>query len=618
MGTGMPTTPAPSPPTPSPTAAPSAASVANAAAARRESMNVVIVGHVDHGKSTLVGRLLADTGTLGDGKLEKVQAVCRRQGKVFEYAFLLDALEEEQGQGITIDAARVFFKSAQRDYIIIDAPGHIEFLKNMVTGAARAEAAVLMIDAKEGVRENSRRHGYLLSMLGIRQIAVAVNKIDLVGHSQAAFDAIVAEYRAFLGEIGVEPTHFIPLAARDGDMLVTRGDKLGWYQGPTVLEAFDGFAKQLPDERLALRMPVQDVYKWNQRGDDRRIVAGRIEAGTVRVGDRVVFTPSRKAAAVRSIERWSAPAVDSASAGQSIGVTLDQELFVGRGEIMSLEHQAPAAATRLRVNLFWLGKAPMTPGRRYKLKLATAEREVVIDRIHRVLDASNLDAHADKAQVDRHDVADLTLRTRTPVAFDRSGEISPTSRFVIVDGFDIAGGGIVRDGVAGDEEGVGAGDGLTLEWHQSDVGADERASAAGHEASLVLLVGELGTGKALIARALEKALLGSQHRAFLLDGKHPFRGTPATTEQAEAVARYVEIAELLLDAGLIVVSTNNVTGLADAATLTSRLAPHPALVVQIGGPATGPGAELHFDANTSPEVALPAILASLGGPGRLR
>jgi bifunctional enzyme CysN/CysC len=157
----------------------------------RETMNVVFVGHVDHGKSTLVGRILADTGTLGDGKLEKVQEICRQQGKIFEYAFLLDALEEEQGQGITIDAARVFFRSDKRDYIIIDAPGHIEFLKNMVTGAARAEAAILLIDAKEGVQENSRRHGYLLSMLGIRQVVVAVNKIDLVDYSEEAFQAIV-------------------------------------------------------------------------------------------------------------------------------------------------------------------------------------------------------------------------------------------------------------------------------------------------------------------------------------------------------------------------------------------------------------------------------------------
>jgi bifunctional enzyme CysN/CysC len=580
--------------------------------ADRESMNVVIVGHVDHGKSTLVGRLLADTGTLGDGKLEKVQAVCRRQGKVFEYAFLLDALEEEQGQGITIDAARVFFKSDRRDYIIIDAPGHIEFLKNMVTGAARAEAAILMIDAKEGVREQSRRHGYLLSMLGIRQIAVAVNKIDLVDHSKAAFDAIVAEYRAFLAEVGITPRFFIPLCARDGEMVVARGDKLAWYDGPTVLEAFDRFDKQVADERLPLRLPVQDVYKWNQRGDDRRIVAGRIEAGTLKVGDQVVFTPSGKTAAVRSIERWNAPIAGAARAGQSIGVTLDHELYIGRGELMSHVATAPAQSTRLRVNLFWLGKQPMQPGRRYKLKLATAEREVVIDEVHRVLDASDLAATTSKQKVDRHDVADLTLRTRSPVAFDRSGDVAPTSRFVIVDGYDIAGGGIVREPVADDDGDAMRGEhGPEIDWLRGDVPGETRTAAAGHPPSLVLFVGDLGTGKHLIARHLEVALVGSGHRAFLLDGKNPFRGTPGAAEQTEVICRYLEVAQALLDAGTLVISTNNVVGLAEPAPLVARLAPHAALVVRLGPDVPGQPADLRFAANSDPAEVVPAIVSAL-------
>lgn len=592
------------------------AAAANLSLVPRESMNVVIVGHVDHGKSTLVGRLLADTGTLGDGKLEKVQRICRQQGKVFEYAFLLDALEEEQGQGITIDAARVFFKSQRRDYIIIDAPGHIEFLKNMVTGAARAEAAVLIIDAKEGVRENSRRHGYLLSMLGIRQIAVAVNKIDLVDHSQAAFEKIVAEYKAFLAEVGITPRWFVPLSARDGDNVVERSAKLAWYDGPTVLEAFDGFAKQAPDERQLLRMPVQDVYKWNLRGDDRRIVAGRIEAGTLRVGDRVVFSPSGKQATVRSIERWQAPAAVAASAGQSIGVTLDHEIYVGRGELLTHADAAPAVSSRLRVNLFWLGKRPMQPGRRYKLKLATAEREVTIEQIHRVLDAAALDATTDKREVGRHDVADLTLRTRTAVAFDRSGEIAPTSRFVIVDGYDIAGGGIVREALADDEAEAARGDGgPEIEWLRGDVGAEERAAAAGHPASLVLFVGDQGTGKHVIARALEAALVQAGHRAYLLDGRNPLRATPGAGE-GDVLRRYVEAAQLLLDAGTLVVSTNNVVGLAEPGAIVGRLQPHPVLVVRLGTPIEG--ADLRFDANSDPAAVVPEILAQLRARKRLR
>ena len=414
----------------------------------RETMNVVIVGHVDHGKSTLVGRLLADTGVLGDGKLDKVQAVCKAQGKRFEYAFLLDALEEEQGQGITIDAARVFFRSELRDYIIIDAPGHIEFLKNMVTGAARAEAAVLLIDANEGVRENSRRHGYLLSMLGIRQIVVAVNKIDLVDYSQKVFEDIVREYRGFLAEVGISPRHFVPISAREGDQIASRSANLAWYDGPTVLEAIDGFGLPAADVRRPLRLPVQDVYKFNERGDDRRIIVGRVEAGTLRVGDRVVFSPSNKSSTVASVEVFSAATPSEVPAGRSAGITLTEQIYVSRGEVLSHVDTPPQVSTKLRANLFWLGRRPMKPGVRYKLKLGTAETPVTIETIHRVLDASNLDASSDKQRIDRHDVADVVLRTRTPIAFDAAADIESTGRFVIVDEYDIAGGGIVREIVA--------------------------------------------------------------------------------------------------------------------------------------------------------------------------
>ncbi|MEO5588386.1 MAG: GTP-binding protein, partial [Gemmatimonadaceae bacterium] len=200
-------------------------------------MPIVVTGHVDHGKSTIVGRLLVDTRSLPLGKLEAVRANCERNARPFEYAFLLDALKDEQSQGITIDSARVFFKSAKRHYIIIDAPGHIEFLKNMVTGAARAQAALLVIDAHEGIKENSRRHGYLLSMLGIRQIAVIVNKMDLVGFDPKVFDSIRAEFGAFLKQVDIEPSGYIPVSGLHGDNIVDRSKALGWYHGLTVLEA---------------------------------------------------------------------------------------------------------------------------------------------------------------------------------------------------------------------------------------------------------------------------------------------------------------------------------------------------------------------------------------------
>jgi len=238
-------------------------------------MNIVIVGHVDHGKSTIIGRMLADTGSLPEGKLEQVKETCRKNSKPFEYAFLLDALKDEQSQGITIDSARVFFKTQKRDYIIVDAPGHIEFLKNMITGASNAETALLVIDAKEGVRENSRRHGYMLSMLGIKQVVVLINKMDLVNYDESVFEKVKVEYSKFLGEIDIYPKTYIPVCGITGDNIATQSSRIKWYNEETVLEILDKFENEPDKNNKPLRFPVQDVYKFTNLGDERRIIAER-------------------------------------------------------------------------------------------------------------------------------------------------------------------------------------------------------------------------------------------------------------------------------------------------------------------------------------------------------
>ena len=267
----------------------------------RDRMNIVIVGHVDHGKSTLLGRLYADTGTLPEGKVEKIQAICKQQGKEFEYAFLFDAFLEEQEQGITIDTARTFFRWAGRQYVIIDAPGHKEFLKNMVSGAARAESALLIIDALEGVREQSKRHGLLLSMLGVKQVTVVVNKMDLVGYRQDTFDGIEKEYREFLSQLNVTPQFVIPASAKLGDNIAKVSSNLSWYKGPTVLDSLAKFSSESENEEQPLRFPLQDVYKF----DARRVLAGRITAGSLKVGDQVIFSPSNKTAVVQTVEAFN-------------------------------------------------------------------------------------------------------------------------------------------------------------------------------------------------------------------------------------------------------------------------------------------------------------------------
>ncbi len=545
----------------------------------KDQMNIVFVGHVDHGKSTVVGRLLADTESLPQGKLDAVRKECQRTGKPFEFAFLLDALADEQDQGITIDTARCFFKTNQRDYIIIDAPGHIEFLKNMISGAARAEAAVLVIDAREGVRENSRRHGYILSMLGICQVVVCVNKMDLVSWSRDHFRKIEKEYGSFLADIGaVTPTHFIPVAAIHGVNLAARSTEMSWYEGPTLLESLDGFANAPTKVGQALRMPVQAVYKFGSHGDNRRIIAGRIEAGRVKVGDTVIFSPSGKSATIKTIEAFNAQARTEIEAGWSTGFTLSEEIFVRRGDVASHADKPPRAGTRFRANLIWLGKEPLTEGRDYKLKLGTVTVPVRVHRIHKVIDASEVDSELAKSHVGRHDVADLVLETRSPIAFDLIGECEVTGRFVIVDGYDVAGGGII---VAEEPARADSSRDARLQIFSeagSGVPPAERVRRYGHGAALIVFVGKDHVATRRYACALERALFTQRRNVYLLNGADHLRGTdgefPFSDDiETGVVRRVAEAAFALLEAGLLVISTTNVLGPADDGILQA-LEPH--------------------------------------------
>ncbi|MDR2678919.1 MAG: 50S ribosome-binding GTPase [Zoogloeaceae bacterium] len=413
-----------------------------------ERMNIVITGHVDHGKSTLVGRLLADTHSLPEGKLEGVRSACAKNGRVFEYSMLLDALEDEQKQGITIDSARVFFKSAKREYIIIDAPGHIEFLRNMLSGASRAAAAVLVIDAVEGVAENSRRHGLLLSLLGISQVLVVVNKLDIYHYDEAVFRAIRLEYAAYLSTLDVKPVAFIPVSAREGVNIVAPSEQTPWYRGKTVLEVLDGFASPAPDEDAFFALPLQDIYRFSNDNDERRIYAGTVVSGTARAGERIRFLPSGKEAVIASIETWNAPVKPSIRAGESVGITLKEDLYLKAGEVIvkSDETTPVAVARRIRANLIWLAAAPLTFAATYLLKLGSARVEARLEAIERVLgDDPDPESLAARRELHRNESGSVILRLLKPVALAPFAENASLGRFVLVDGYDAAGGGIVRE-----------------------------------------------------------------------------------------------------------------------------------------------------------------------------
>ena len=532
--------------------------------ATNEKMNIVIAGHVDHGKSTVIGRLLADTDSLPNGKLEQVQEMCRRTSKPFEYAFLLDALKDERSQGITIDSARVFFKSSKRHYIIIDAPGHIEFLKNMVTGASHAEAGLLVIDASEGVQENSRRHGYMISMLGIHQINILVNKMDLVNYDQSVFDKIITEYTSFLEGIGMSGD-FIPVSGMKGDTIASLSDKMPWYHGKTVLEALDSFNKESLPVDKPFRMPVQDVYKFTRSGDSRRIIAGTVETGSVKAGDEVVFYPSGKASLVNSLERFSAQTPESYSASEAASFTLDKQIYISRGQVAALANEPkPQVSRRFRANLFWMGREPMRADKEYLIKLGTAKESVQIEEIISVMDASDLASGQKKEFIGYHDVAECILQTRHAIAFDTVDYIASMSRFVIVDDFEIRGGGIVREALSDSMESMrNYVIQRNLKWAASTIAREQRWEQYNQKACLILITGRRNVGKKTFARALEERLFAEGKLVYFMGIANVLYGVDADikkpgddeSHRPEHLRRLGEIANLLLDAGIILIVT---------------------------------------------------------------
>ncbi|MES2202105.1 MAG: adenylyl-sulfate kinase [candidate division FCPU426 bacterium] len=521
--------------------------------AAQTALRIVIVGHVDHGKSTFVGRLLYDTNSLPTGKYEQIQASCKKRGVDFEFAFLMDALQSERDQNITIDTSQIWFRTPSRQYVIIDAPGHKEFIKNMVTGAAAADAAFLLIAANEGVQEQSRRHGTLLSLLGLKQVVVLVNKMDLVGYSQEVFDKIEKEYRGFLAGLGVEPLAFIPMAARDGDNVASLSPKFPWFKGGSVLQVLDRFSAPLPEPQAALRFPVQDVYRF----DERRILAGRIDSGTLKVGDTLKFFPGGKASKVASIERWSAPASDLASAGESVGVTLEEQIFVERGHVATHPESPLVQAHEVHARLFWLGKKPFEIGKRYTLKLATQEVECRIKEIRSIIDSSSLDSvQARRDKVERNEVAELVLATRTPVALDNHDLHEGTGRFVIVDERNVCGGGIIFGHAYTSADHVST----DIFFNQGAVTSEERGRLKGHAGAIVWLTGLSGSGKSTLANALERELTGRGVHCYELDGDNLRFGLNrdlgfSEEDRRENVRRAAEVARLFADSSTVVITS---------------------------------------------------------------
>ena len=402
-------------------------------------LSFVIVGHVDHGKSTLIGRLLYDTDSLPPDKIEEIKKASAGAGRRTEFAYLLDHLEEERKQGITIDTTQVFFKTPKRRYVIIDAPGHVEFVKNMITGASQAEAAVLIIDVVEGVKEQTRRHSYMLSLLGLHQVVVVLNKMDSVDFSQDRFEAVKKDADEWLKSINVEPMLYIPISAIEGDNVTGKSENMSWYTGPTFLESLDTMQNKQPPEDKPLLFPIQDVYKI----EDKRINAGRVEAGAIATGDEIKLLPTGQVTKVASIERFLEQR-DKAVASESIGMTTTDSVFLDRGNIVCLPGEEPVLTDRVSANIFWMTKKDFDPNMKLTIRCATQETSCRIEAINKRINSSTLEVIAENSDVLKNlEVAQVIIKTKKPVAIKDFNDVQELGRFVLVHDENICAGGII-------------------------------------------------------------------------------------------------------------------------------------------------------------------------------
>ncbi|MFL0252427.1 GTP-binding protein [Clostridium neuense] len=506
----------------------------------RENLNIVVVGHVDHGKSTLIGRLLYDTNSLPDGAIEKVKKISKEEGKKFEYAFLLDAFEEEQRQGITIDITMIRFFTKKRDYVIIDAPGHKEFLKNMVSGAASAEAAILVIDANEGIQEQSKRHGYILSLLGIKKVYVAVNKMDLVDYSEERYNEIVEQFNKFLNNLNIYPMGYIPISAFLGDNVASKSDKMPWYNGDSILESMDKIEKEKGIEHKSLRLPIQDIYKF----DSKRIIAGRIESGSLSVGDEIVFCPSGKTTKVKSLEFWQKKDnKNQVSAGMSVGITVEDEFYNKRGEVIVHKEDIAATSNFFNANIFWLGKEPLKKGKKYRLKIATQEIEVQIDKIKKVIDAATLEHKENTEVVNKNDVAEVIVKSNSLICFDTFNKNEAMGRFVIIDNYNTSGGGIILGTAETSKNNV--------QNIKSAINSIERESRMGQKGKVIWITGLDDEVNSKIAVKLEKELFDAGKKVYYLNTNSLTEGI--IDNKVNAIANF---AKMFSDNGLVTIVSN--------------------------------------------------------------
>ena len=521
----------------------------------KDLLRFITCGSVDDGKSTLIGRLLYDTQLIHEDQLAAVRRDTTRYGTTgeeFDLALLVDGLQAEREQGITIDVAYRYFSTEKRKFIIADTPGHEQYTRNMATGASTAQLAILLVDARRGVQVQTRRHSFIVSLLGIRHLVVAVNKMDLVDHDPVVFNRIRADYLDFAAKLGVQDVQCIPVSALRGDNIVEPSTVMSWYHGPTLLHLLETVEVAADRNLRDFRFPVQYVNRPNL---NFRGFCGTLAAGVVRPGDEIVALPSGRRSRVASIVTAGGP-LDQAFAGEAVTLTLSDEIDVSRGDLLAHPDSLPAVADRFDARVVWMADAPLLPGRQYDLKLGARVIPATPTVIHHRIDVNTLE-HQRAEELGLNEIGYCGFSLNQPVPFDPYHEIPGTGGFILIDritNITVGAGMIVRPATQSLVDKA-----HNVVWHEHKVTRTQRANQKAQQPCVIWLTGLSGSGKSTLANALEQRLLQRGYHSYLLDGDNIRHGLNrdlgfSKEERIENIRRVGEVAALFADAGLIVIT----------------------------------------------------------------
>jgi bifunctional enzyme CysN/CysC len=505
-------------------------------------------GSVDDGKSTLIGRLLYDSKMIFEDQLAALEADSRKvgtQGGDIDFALLVDGLAAEREQGITIDVAYRFFSTDKRKFIVADTPGHEQYTRNMVTGASTADAAVILIDARKGVLTQTRRHSYLVSLLGIRHVVLAINKMDLVDWSKEVFDTILAEYRDFAAQIGLTEFTAIPMSALKGDNITEPSAAAPWYDGPPLMEHLESLEVGDDTQARAFRMPVQWVNRPNL---DFRGFSGLVASGTIRPGDRIKALPSGRESTVDRIVVFGGN-LPEAVAGQSVTLTLKDEIDISRGDVIAAAGAPPEVADQFEATLVWMDEEAMLPGRPYLIKIGARMVGASVTEPKYKVNVNTLE-HLAAKRLELNEIGVCNLSLDAPIAFDPYKENKDLGGFILIDRLSnrTVGAGMLHFALRRSQN---------IHWQALDVDKAARAALKGHRGRVVWLTGLSGSGKSTIANLVEKRLYANGRHTYLLDGDNVRHGLNkdlgfTDEDRVENIRRVAEVAKLMADAGLIV------------------------------------------------------------------